>query len=278
MTVTDLRNAGPIDPGALFPRGILDDPWIVYHGTSGALEADIDANGIRPAQSVVSADVIRRVVGVFKRLRWDGMHGGGYPALSGYSTFDVDHGRPVFLAESALRAATYADLDYAGGEAVRALRHAFDDLETLLSVRRSASHESEEEWPEVSEETRRLVLETILDLRELRESIRSTREAHKHGVVYAVRLEPRDLVRVTHDKKAGLMFHGEIAPDRRVAKALLPPRFEQRPGGDAQRSRFFMQPVLMRYIEAVAQIRSSRPEIPEEVLAAAVEAAVRNAG
>lgn len=277
MKVFDYRERDPLPLESLFPTDILDDPWIVYHGTSGALEAEIDTNGIRAAKSIVGADVIRCVVDVFNRLRWYGAHGGGYPALSGYSTFDVDQGRPAFLAMSALRAMTYADVDHAGGEAARAMHHALDDLEVLLAAHGSQSREPDEEWPELSEETRRVVLETVLKLKELRESIRLVREAHTHGVVYAVRLKPRDLVRVTYHMKMGLMFHGAIGPDRRVAKALLPPRFEQRPGGDPQRSRFFMQPVLLRYIEAVAKIRSSQPEIPEEALAAAVEAAVRRA-
>lgn len=278
MKVFDYRDRDPLPLEALFPTDILDDPWMVYHGTSGALEAEIDTRGIRAARSIVDSNAIERIVGVFERLDWGGTHGGGYPVLAGFSTFDVSQRRPVFLGESALRVTTFAAADFAGGEVVRAVHHALEDLEIL------ASGAWPEDWPSVDRpkgmatENLQLVRDTLDKLVELRGAIQRIRAAHTHGVVYAVRLRVGDIPRLKYNNAMGLMYRGEIPADRLVAKTLVPATVRGRMDQDEQRLRFAVSGPIRRLVGIAEELRSKMPGLPEDVLAAALEAAVRKAG
>ncbi len=272
MKVFDYRERDPLPLKSMFPTDILDEPWIVYHGTSGALAAEIDTNGIRAARSIVDSNAIERIVGVFERLDWGGTHGGGYPVLAAFSTFDVSQGRPVFLGESALRVTTFAAADFAGGEVARAVHHALADLRRVVDGDWPANVRPEDRPAAITPEAIHGVARTLEELGNLRQAIAEIRAGHTHGVVYAVRLQPGDLVRAKHHKQMGLMIDGGVPAERLVAKALLPASFERSIGLNDRRAQFINESPILSVIRLVEELKKSLPGVPEEALAAALKA------
>jgi len=274
MEVFDYRDSVPLDYQVLFPAEILDDPWIVYHGTSAAREADIDAHGIRAAHSIADAATIERVVRLFEALDWGGVQTGGYPVLAGFSSYDVSQGRPIYLAESAARATTFAAADFAGGEAARAMHYALEDLTVFLSGECPADLPATWQTPERTATRLDLVKSTLEGLADLRTAIRGIREAHTHGVVYAVELVPADLLELRHSTSMGLMINQAIPVERLVAKATLPADVQDHRGQDNQRFRFVTEGALLAYLELADVLRAVMPESSRTELAGALTAAV----
>ena len=121
--------------GRLFPIALSDDLWIAYHGTSSIFEQDIDKTGLHWNTNIGSKEDVKYIVNIFKRMSWCGNHQGGFAVLSAFSLnhdFANADAKPIFLAESSLRALTFATHDFAGGETARALRHCFEDLHQYL--------------------------------------------------------------------------------------------------------------------------------------------------
>ena len=122
--------------GRLFPSEICDDLWMVYHGTSSIFEQDIDKHGLCWRPNLASKAEVQSIVTIFEKMAWAGRHNGGLPVLK---PFTLQHDlrtstiKPIYLAESSLRALTFATYEFAGGETARALRFCLADLHQYLS-------------------------------------------------------------------------------------------------------------------------------------------------
>ena len=121
--------------GHLFPAHIAEDPWFLYHGTSSMCESAIEHEGLRRADKGLGKADIIRVLEIFCRMQWGGLHLDGFPVLSVFSMndFGASVTKPIYLAETDVRALLYATPDRAGGEACMAMRHCFDDLYDFLT-------------------------------------------------------------------------------------------------------------------------------------------------
>lgn len=121
--------------------------WIAYHGTSSVFEQDIDETGLQWDANTASKAEVKSVVDIFEKMSWAGNHQGGLSVLRAYSLnhdFANPDTKPIFLAESSVRALTFATHDFAGGETARALRFCFEDLhQYLLSPTLRQEHRSE---------------------------------------------------------------------------------------------------------------------------------------
>lgn len=125
------------EPNCPFDGRFDADPWIAFHGTSSVNEQAIMADGLFAAdQSYTRAD-LAALCAVFDALWWSGESTGGYAVLKNYSNADYTRGdglaKPTHLAESSFRALRYAVPSFAGGEAARAVRLAFADLDRALA-------------------------------------------------------------------------------------------------------------------------------------------------
>jgi hypothetical protein len=78
---------------------------------------------------------VNSVVAIFEKMKWVGSPG-GYAVLKPFS-LDHDFAQKerslLFFAESSTWALRYETRDFSGGEKLRALRIAFDDLELYLN-------------------------------------------------------------------------------------------------------------------------------------------------
>ena len=130
---TNLPDA--IARGCFFPPEISDDPWIVYHGTSSVSEAAIESNGLSWQPGTYSREEVAAVCNVYRSMNWAGLGTGGFGVLHSFTSGDFRLGtrKPIYLAETSLRSATFALRDFAGGETSRGLRIALHELRQLLT-------------------------------------------------------------------------------------------------------------------------------------------------
>src|SRR5262249_12456631 len=150
--------------------------------------------------------------------------------------FDRAGDPKIFFAESSFRATLYATRDFAGGEALRAVRYAVTDLERYLNdsdIRRR--HEEQQRRSGVQEWTQpdlSWIKQEMNALSHIAEKCRRAELQHSHGVVYAVRFVPDDHVILKYNSAMGLISLGPMAPDRLIAKIRVPAEVEHEPRGD----------------------------------------------
>jgi hypothetical protein len=230
----------------LFPDEIDSNEWVMFHGTSGFNAASIERDGFDSTHGVVSPSQIRRVIEVFQKMKWCGDDGGGYPVLK---PFSLDHDFQgtdrslLFFAETSTRALLYATRDHSGGEKLRALRHAFKDLESYLSdpSRREQHHDylsvSYHALFEVNAHPREIEAvrpveidlawlgQELEDLSDIRRFADDALQRHDHGVVYALRMTPDDVGRLSWNRSMGIEVNTRILPPSIVGKVIVPPDY-----------------------------------------------------
>jgi hypothetical protein len=93
-------------PGCVFPKEITDDPWIAFHGTSGAHEDDIARLGLHYRGSLYSKLEVQTLTSVFRDMNWAGQRSGGFPVLASFTVTDFGghDSKPIFLVSSAYAA------------------------------------------------------------------------------------------------------------------------------------------------------------------------------
>lgn len=116
-----------------FEKQYFSDPWAAYHGTSSINEHSIEEQGLQWSNLKYSRSDIALVTSLFEKLCWFGAKSDGLTVLLTYTQYDFDYSeskntKPVYFAESSMRALRYAQHSWAGGETARALRIAFEEL------------------------------------------------------------------------------------------------------------------------------------------------------
>lgn len=226
----------------LFADEIDSDEWVIFHGTSGFNAESIERNGFDPMSVVVSFDQIRRVVALFKRLNWCEGDPGGYAILMSFSLkydFQASDRSPLFLAETSMRALLYATRDFSGGEKLRSLRRAFDDLNSYLNdprVREQHGASLEASYNEMhlmgfdaplpEEVDLDLLREDLADLSDVRRIANDALLRHDHGVVYALRFREDDVENLRWNPSMGIEATARIAPATIVGKVIVPADYE----------------------------------------------------
>ena len=230
--------AGPNHP---FPAEFDADPLIFYHGTSSSYESAIESEGLLPGKSLFDVKDLVAIVKLFSDMGWDGINTGSLGILK---PFSVDHdfaqvgGKPLFLAESARRAAAYASLDYAGGEIARSVRNCFDDLSGYLddsSVRDDHMRDvqasvdfcrrngaSPHPVPDITLDA---IRERLISLDGVRSVAFKAEADHAHGVVYAIKLTASGLAKAKMSGSMGLMCFEHIGLNQIAGKTVLPNGF-----------------------------------------------------
>jgi hypothetical protein len=237
--------------GAVFSEEVEKDDWILYHGTSGRHAESIESNGVGIDGDSSLRDDIARIVSVFERMNWCGVNTGGYAVLASFSKHDLreETRHPAFLAETSNRALLYASRDFAGGEKLRGIRRALDDLANYLAdAEVRAEHMRSQKrvfdeysgWPHLPPEIEALrPREPDLEMLERELASFSVVRAHasdaissfQFGVVYALRIKREDLPRLRSTQSMGVEAMEPISPRRIVAKVIVPPEYVHDPFG-----------------------------------------------
>ena len=204
----------------MFSAEILNDPNVLFHGTSLESAQLIASEGLAWRPDSYDADEICKILAVFEAIDWCGEDRNGWLALSAFSSkFDFRDGpsKPVFLAEGDHRARMYAQKDFAGGESASGIRRALGDLR-LLSVDLGA-YARYREWllrsrsqivPPTQSEIA-MLLEQFCDL-EYRCNAHWTR--FTAGAVIALRIEDEDLDSMEYHGMHGVLCYQRLLPER----------------------------------------------------------------
>lgn len=227
--------------GRVFDESIEGDPWVLYHGTSNLAESSVIADGLAWRPTIYSRAEVVELCSVFKRLGWAGSHLGGYAVLHPFSLshdFGADHGKPIFLAETAHRAALFATRDFAGGETARAIYYAIADLRRLaaeeLAQQEFLKHLSRNRSEHAAAEAAELLgtgwlEDQLTQLSALGERVLRAREAYTHGLVFAIRFDPPSLQSLCLHSTMGVRASRPIRPNEIVAVATIAPSYEHDP-------------------------------------------------
>jgi hypothetical protein len=227
----------------LFPDDIDLDEWTMFHGTSGTNAEAIERDGFDPACGMIVHAQIRRIADLYEKMKWGGSDGGGYPVLRHYS---LNHNLQnpdrsiLFFAETSMRALLYASHDFAGGEKLRALRHAFADLGLYLRdqrVRDKHRDRMEREFNELSslnapphilDPVRPVVVDPewlrreVAGMSDIRSVAEDAFQRHEHGVVYALRMSQDDVGCLHWSHTMGIETTTRISASKIVGKVIVP--------------------------------------------------------
>jgi hypothetical protein len=229
--------------GQLFSDEVEADPWVMFHGTSGYNARSIETNGFCPHPDTILKEAIQRIVEVFKAMKWSGEHGGGYAVLKPFSLdydLKVSDGSPLFFAETGLRGLLYGCRDFAGGEKLRAVRNAIDDLERYLTdkdvraqheellrlqYRRLVqlnAHPTELEAVRTAQVDLNWLHDELVALQAVRQRAADVWRRHDHGVVYALKVTSADLDGMSWSGSMGIQATQIIAASTIVEKVVVP--------------------------------------------------------
>jgi hypothetical protein len=228
--------------GRICSDSVENDPWVIFHGTSGFSSEAIEKHGFQFSSSAVPLNALQRVASIFGRIKWSGDNYGGYPVLKGFS-LDYDYSSnvdsPVFFAETSQRALLYATEDFAGGEKLRALRIAFADLDAYTSDSELQTRHRNKMLKTFAQLTRmNASAETLtaarpvdIDLDFLRQEVVAVEDVRKlaecawtkfdYGVVYAVRVTIDDIDKLCCSFM-GIEARTLIQPTRIIEKVIIP--------------------------------------------------------
>ncbi len=235
----------PVDdaPNRPFPDEIASNPWVLYHGTSGEAESQIDTHGFCRSGSPFKKADLQAVVDIFDELGWAGCSGSSLAVLRPFS-LEHDFGdsaqKPIFFAECAYRAITFASLDFSGGETARSLRYCFAELwkylqdesiqeAHLAKIRREVmcgqrNGRLSRKLPCADLEEIRSRVEALAPLRKLADGFK---DRHEYGVVYAVRFSREDLKFLKYHNSMGMKCFSDIPPKKIVGKTRILKGYEQ---------------------------------------------------
>lgn len=245
MLILSFDSRDESDPNSPFPVEFSDDPLTLYHGASSANEALIEQRGLTPGESLFTLEQLLAISSIFHDLNWAGSSLGSLCVLEPYSIghdFAGSGAKPVYLAESAHRAATYASYDFAGGEIARTVRICMSELWSYAqdpSVRETHTEQLKAELDYCKMVGAPLPVMPKADLARIEERLRQldpvykaacrAEELHAHGVVYAIRLSEQVLSRSEIHGSMGIKCFETLPPEMIIGKALVSNQYEHDP-------------------------------------------------
>ena len=226
----------------LFPDEIENDLWIVYHGTSSFFEEDIERDGFQWKPTQITKKDVSNIVEIYTKIDWCGNDPGGFQVLKPYS---LDHDfrkgdvKPIFFGETAYHSLLFSTHEFAGGETVRSLRKAIQDLEDYLtnqSIRDTAMKYKLVEYNDLvsknikarkaPEDVDLSWLQTEVDkIQNVKEKCLELYNAYEYGVVYAIKFNKNDIKdqdNFEYDGSMGLKSFSRISSRKIVGKIHIP--------------------------------------------------------
>lgn len=276
IPIFDLDPVRLRDDAKLFPDDIEADEWVAFHGTSGGNSERIEREGFHYAAPAISLEQINKVADIYSKMAWCGEDLGGYMVLKAFSLgHDMrDSTRSIiFFAETGNRALLYASLNFAGGEKLRALRKCFADLQAYLDdagvrerhrseiqARREAMGSMGVPDDVGNDSSTEIDLGwlrgELASLSEIRDMAEGASRRFENGVVYAVRMTPKDLPGLKWNNAMGIEAFQSIPPSRILGKVLVPK--------DIDLSRHVSRGMaeVMRYsCELIRSLRDAKPGV-----------------
>jgi hypothetical protein len=214
----------------LFPQAIECDPWIMYHGTSGQYSHSIESCGIRVSPEALTKSDIMRLTSIFEWMEWKSV---AYSTLKPFSElYDLGSDGPgkLFFSECSTWALRYATREYAGGEKLRAVRNAIDELDAYLKEPKvRAEHERKLRQVPPGLPSRAVLPVNRLELGrrlsqldDLRRRGVDVLRSHEYGVIYALSVPPSAIDRLRWNPYMGIEASVALPPEWIIAKLTVP--------------------------------------------------------
>lgn len=223
---------------------VLDDGWVLYHGTSESYSISIESFGLGHQEGVPSYwDDVQSFITYWQIFKLES------PAFEALAGFSKDHEgiRAVSLAETFERAARYA-VKESGGETIALMRRAigqiaeqirnpelikarlYEKRARLYQLAVRSGFDSEDSWDTVNGafgdsfhdiDHALSVLEYPEVLLTELDKFKSYSSAGEHPpVVYAVRIHSADISHLSMDR-AGVNYRGVLPPERLLARVRI---------------------------------------------------------
>lgn len=233
----------------LFPDEIEENPWVMYHGTSGFNVSSIERDGFNTQSSAISRESIQRVADIFLQMKWFGTTTGGFGTLKAFSLgHDLAQSEkgPTFFAEASLRALLFATREFAGGEKMYALRQAFYDLKAYLNdpalrtehwekmcrtyegLRIGNAHPSELSKAAPVNVDLDWLERQLIDNQHAFKLAEDAFERHECGVVFALKMEPEDVESLTWHQPMGIKAERSVKSCRVIGRVDVPANLDAR--------------------------------------------------
>lgn len=232
--------------GRLFSDEFEEDPWVIYHGTSATNSSSIERNGFIYQGERLARDDVTGILKVFDAMKWSGADLDGHVVLASFTRddFSLNAKSPIFFADNGVRSLLFATRDFAGGEKLRSVRRALDELNRYLSdASLRADHMATQKSTfdyltagRAAESEIELNRPRMVDLDWLTEKVRSFRSLYilaslpldtfAGGVVYAIRMKDSDLPSLSNHSTMGIKAWKPLPPDRIVCKMEIPHEFD----------------------------------------------------
>ena len=228
----------------VFPDEIENDPWVMYHGTTSCNSTSIEQNGFIWGDGTVSKSEIQKIVGVYTRMNWCGTDTSSLNVLVNFSLgqdFGENDSSVIYFAETSKRALLYANRLFAGGEKLYGVRNSIGQLQRYLNdpkVRQAHWKYMKSEYDSLvfnnamSPEASRPVevdltwLSSQLSLMSETHSVaENAYQQHEHGIIYAVKVDERDLETLELHRTMGIKSKDLISPSKIIGKAIIPAEY-----------------------------------------------------
>jgi hypothetical protein len=228
--------------GRLFSDGLEEDPWVIYHGTAASNSRAIEQHGFIYVDGRLSAASVANIIGVFRAMNWSGSGVDGFVVLASFTNddFSMNGKSPTFFADNGVRSLLFATRDFAGGEKLRSVRRALDELKGYISDDSVRADHMETQRCTFEYLSQRGAAESEIvlarpksvDLDWLTEKVKSFQSLYKlaslpldtftGGVVYAVRMQDSDLPSLCNHPTMGIKAWKPLPPDRIVCRMEIP--------------------------------------------------------
>jgi len=134
MPIIKIEVSEPTDTNNPFPREIVTDFSILYHGTSTIWMDVIESNGFVTGQWPINIKNVMKIIELYEKMGWCGINDDGYNVLRFYSVGrdnEKAKNKSSSFTPAYRRARNYAS--NSGGETIKAMLIAITDLETYIA-------------------------------------------------------------------------------------------------------------------------------------------------
>jgi hypothetical protein len=210
------------------PAWILNDDSFLFHGSSNISESELD-KGIVTNFSFVTQEIVDKVLSIYDKMAWYGLHGGGYAVLCSFSNTDIhpEKGKLFFLGETIQRCKLYASEDFAGGELIRSLFYGIRDLQLyIVDAQIRNDHEAQVERDRIySHKTNQYNLADLTKevtlLNQTFQNIVKLRDSYKYGIIFCYKIEETDYNLLQNRRGMGIAIKQSLPTQNLKAKLIF---------------------------------------------------------
>ena len=221
--------------GQLFPDGIERDPWVLFHGTHGVWESEIESSGLTPGVlhdekfkynlSKLSSlnDVIMDINSIRPQRAGKSTH-----ILSSYSLEDIAAGCPICLSTFSSESTKYAHPENLGGEVMSGFCNAYSYIIEIITGFQEGSSGTlppVEDWPDEVFRAALWFKENEPWASKLYSSLMKLQAMNGYSTVYALKFTEHTILEMENTEADEVKCFRTIKPEEIISKIQIPNSF-----------------------------------------------------